>query len=707
MFHLALFVADALLDLPLVSALFTVAPTMSLSSCLRRSFGRRSLFAHNTFASPSFARPLVLRPRTFVSQSRLAQQEDQPETVHYVPGENTTIPGETLTATPTEPETVTATSTEQESVPWYLQVEPPTPQQEHPFSERQRLPDLPESPPALLQPILEHVSVELGLDHLSLIDLRQLDPPPALGANLLMVIGTARSEKHLHVSADRLCRWLRTNHHLSPFADGLLGRNELKLKMRRKAKRTRLLSAVGAKETASGEVDDGIRTGWVCVNVGRVEGGALKEPEEAVDIVGFGSQSSGSRIVVQMMTEEKRGQIDLETLWRGILRRSVKAQTDRDQEVSEAEKRLSDGLLLEDSPAPPASAGPVRYRPQQSQFPSGQQARAYHSSARTLEQQGAHNSTNLQSKVPSDTSQSAIILNHMIDHLKSMGPTDARLALGQGSHDQKSTPFLRAFYSAVPRFPDVTVWHAHIALHCFAIRLNHPGYPSVCVVEDLVHMRAACLLPSEEAYLAVLEAVLSPRLADESSSEDQAFKDIITRALNIMDSMFECGYNPVSRSARQILYRAIAQTHTVLGESDPSSMTTKSSQEPPTMNELISALSSYSFQTAAKTYSWPDFWNMWRTFPCRMAFRSSDMYVTVFNKVVASNSQKDAINVLRHCVPEMIREQPSVKVEGQVAGAIMRCLQVVEPRAEDMARQGNRGEWALLYIRCARALGIV
>ena len=75
------------------------------------------------------------------------------------------------------------------------------------------------------------------------------------------------------VAADRLCRWLRTEHKLSPYADGLLGRNELKLKMRRKAKRARLMSAVGAKATAETSIDDGIRTGWVCVNVGRVEGG--------------------------------------------------------------------------------------------------------------------------------------------------------------------------------------------------------------------------------------------------------------------------------------------------------------------------------------------------------------------------------------------------------------------------------------------------
>ncbi|KAI9821717.1 MAG: ATPase synthesis protein 25 mitochondrial [Pycnora praestabilis] len=208
-------------------------------------------------------------------------------------------------------------------IPWYLQLE--TPQRPvHLLSERQRLPDLPANCPPLLQPILEHISVELGIDDLSLFDLRKLDPPPALGANLVMLLGTARSEKHLHVSADRLCRWLRTNHKLSPFADGLLGRNELKLKMRRKARKMKLLGSVGASDREN--ADDGIRTGWVCVNIGKVEDGGAPNVEmaETDDFVGFGGQNEGVRIVVQMLTEAKREEIDLEGLWGGMLERKVR-----------------------------------------------------------------------------------------------------------------------------------------------------------------------------------------------------------------------------------------------------------------------------------------------------------------------------------------------------------------------------------------------
>lgn len=266
-----------------------------------------------------------------------------------------------------------------ESVPWYLQVQDPVKRPENPLAARQRIPDLPDHPPDLLQPLLNHVSVELGMDDLCLLDLRSLDPPPALGANLMMIVGTARSEKHLHVSADRLCRWLRTEYKLRPYADGLLGRNELKLTMRRKAKRSRLLSSVGAKPTGETEIDDGIRTGWVCVNIGRVEGGELPEQVEKVQraegIVGFGARTDGCSIVVQMLTEEKREELDLEKLWRDMLSRA-KREKARDEEAELAVSSEQSGPVLE--PEQNASAAAAMHQADQPPSTIAQQARAFH-----------------------------------------------------------------------------------------------------------------------------------------------------------------------------------------------------------------------------------------------------------------------------------------------------------------------------------------
>jgi ribosomal silencing factor RsfS len=204
----------------------------------------------------------------------------------------------------------------------------------------------------MLEHFLTYISQDLGMDHLSLLDLRSLEPPAALGNNLIMIIGTARSEKHLNTAANRCCRWLRTNFKLRPHADGLLGRNELKLKVKRKNKRTKLLASVGSKEKP--DLDDGIRTGWVCVHVGNVEpattgedklalpvdvpsivvedenqeGRELLEPSEedirenldqGEGFVGFGEATDGLTIVLQMFTEDKRSEVDLETLWSDIL----------------------------------------------------------------------------------------------------------------------------------------------------------------------------------------------------------------------------------------------------------------------------------------------------------------------------------------------------------------------------------------------------
>lgn len=219
--------------------------------------------------------------------------------------------------------------------PWYLQIESPR-RQNPPLLDRQKLPRMPPDPPPLLMPMLEHISVDLGLDDLTLLDLRDIDPPPALGANLLMVLGTARSEKHLHVSADRFCRWLKTNHKLNPYADGLLGRGELKLKLRRKARRARLLSGVGSSDSRN--IDDGIRTRWICVNVGNIPDGnhARKSRPESEGFVGFGGEADGTKLVIQMLTEEKREELDFEGLWGKVLRR----QKQSDESIAEVSEQL-------------------------------------------------------------------------------------------------------------------------------------------------------------------------------------------------------------------------------------------------------------------------------------------------------------------------------------------------------------------------------
>ncbi|KAK4130724.1 hypothetical protein BT67DRAFT_390172 [Trichocladium antarcticum] len=204
-------------------------------------------------------------------------------------------------------------------VPWYLQVEAPR----HPTLVRDQapLPDVPEGAPKLMEPLLKFVSDECGMDDLSLLDLREMDPPPALGPNLIMLFGTARSERHLHVSADRLVRWLR-GRGVAAQADGLMGRNELKIKLRRLARKAKLLGNSGVARGG----DDGITTGWICINLGSVEG-SHKETvmvDEQGRPTGFGVPQTGTTVVVQMLTGPRREEQDMESLWKGMLKGSLR-----------------------------------------------------------------------------------------------------------------------------------------------------------------------------------------------------------------------------------------------------------------------------------------------------------------------------------------------------------------------------------------------
>ena len=258
--------------------------------------------------------------------SNLVQQQQQEQLPQ---GEEATLEVDQYAALDEKPES-TASAT-----PWYLQVDKPQPTS-NPLLERQRIPELPSDPPPLLKPMLENISIDLGLDDLTLFDLRGIDPPPALGANVVMILGTARSEKHLHVSADRFCRWLKTTYQLNPYADGLMGRGELKIRLRRKLRRARLLSKVGASQTST--TDDGLRTGWICVNVGTIEDGraSVKDFSSQYGYVGFGSEAEGATVVIQMLTQEKREELDLEDLWGKLAKRHQR----KEERISKAQNSL-------------------------------------------------------------------------------------------------------------------------------------------------------------------------------------------------------------------------------------------------------------------------------------------------------------------------------------------------------------------------------
>lgn len=123
--------------------------------------------------------------------------------------------------------------------------------------------------------------------------------------------------------------------------------------------------------------DDGITTGWICCNLGSVDGAvitdaegtgqvmdtegeegvkdksgtelhevySLKDQERPLDeeaeysnpseddftYRGFGDVSTAPKIVVQMFTEEKRAEMDLEGLWEARIKRRDARQEEQDR----------------------------------------------------------------------------------------------------------------------------------------------------------------------------------------------------------------------------------------------------------------------------------------------------------------------------------------------------------------------------------------
>lgn len=280
--------------------------------------------------------PAAQDPEYAFLESQATSQETAPEASEPVLAEPSIAEQSPATPSPTpEP----AVEQPQSTLPWYLQNRPaPEPTQ------AAIIPELPPNPPPLLETLLEYIANTAGMDDLLLYDLRQLDPPPALGSSLIMLLCTARSEKHLHVSADRFCRYLRREHHLRANAAGLLGRNELKIKLRRKAKRMKMLANVGGAEP-EGNLDDGIRTGWICCTVGKIpahpdDKGVVGARGEGEGFVGFSDVKPGVNVVVQMFTEEKREEIDLETLWGGVLKTHERHEGKAEEMVKSLEEEL-------------------------------------------------------------------------------------------------------------------------------------------------------------------------------------------------------------------------------------------------------------------------------------------------------------------------------------------------------------------------------
>lgn len=641
------------------------------------------------------------------------------------------------------------------SVPWYLQVDAPQQPLDgsaHPLADRQRIPALPEHPPPILEHLLRYVSVDLGIDDVSLLDLRELDPPPALGANLLMLFGTTRSEKHLHVSADRLCRWLRSEYKLSPYADGLLGRNELKLKLRRKARKARMLSNAGGSESSLA-ADDGIQSSWICVNVGSVKA-AESTPTDGPKIqnfVGFGGVSKGVNIVLQLFTEEKRTELDLETMWNGVLktdRRRKEASTTNDAPVDEMYN--PNGAVFAGSNVPKSSSAFQHTNPQ-----APLQTRALHTtrmkeigtrlvSERAGKQTLANNLTrpwrasmstasdagrsSFKSFTPSSVQEpagpsqhgEALGLAKKLEQLRQMSKEEKKAALGTGFNSRMngvSTPFLKEFNSYIPEFPDVVHYEAIMQLYLVARSINHPGYPVFLINDLLWEMISAGIRVPERMFLDTLRSNLSVEHPEEfEESTAQRRNQIVFAFLQAMQGQ---SYSVLTDEIILMLHNSVSTLTEDLEAQHPEQSTVikRAEYNRSVRHKLLHQIDvlgiplkhetfAHLLQSYARLGDMEGMWHVWSSTALSMYSRSAYMYAVALNGVAFSGSQKGCIEALRNCLATMKQEIPEVELKGDVRDAVMRCLLVISPEIDKAWERGNKkGEWLSIWNRCMRELG--
>ena len=652
------------------------------------------------------------------------------------------------------------------SLPWYLR-EPAGPFRGRnlpdALADRQRLPDLPPYAPPILQPLLEHVSVDIGLDDLRLLDLRRIDPPPALGANLVMIIGTARSAKHLHVSADRLCRWLRTIYKLRPEADGLLGRNELKLKLKRRARRMKMLASVNAVDRPNR--DDGISTDWVCVNIGQVEPAADAPDfiQRRPGFVGFGTQTKKVTLVVQMLTEEKRTEMDLEGLWKTVQKIKDMNRPNVESEPSDPENSSSASAASASTSAAsvsavsipavsisaasiPAASIPAASTPAAStsaastSAASASERRVTHSAKpkssvsgksasfldrpitmQNVQTRSFHNyprsnqlvnaaelPKTLKYENPGNnfSNKSKISTQELVEQLLCMKHEDALLSLGKDAEDWSGTTFSYELYKSIPAFPEMIHWESLADLYLHALKLRHPGY----TVEDVNSLLSKAELSgvdiSERFFIKVFEATLLP-VADHIAN-GQPVRGSLAKASKVMEKMENYGHDPLSDRLILSLNKSITPA-SILSDDNTRRELPMSLHDQ--LHDVMDAAGVTPMEerfyrqllaSCAQLGHWRGFWNVWHGVARRSLARSAELYKFAFAAVADTGHQSRCLAALRYCVPQMRKENPPVRIEDDLARAIKSCVLVAEPDIENQAASDTfiEGEFVPLWNRC-------
>lgn len=651
---------------------------------------------------PRFS-PVSSNPRAFSALT--LRRSDRPPTSHQ-------LDNHLSEAADLKLDSETSQSNSAQDVPWYLQEEAP-PVRDRPSTEA-ALPELPDDSPEMLPAMLEYTYKDLGLDSLKIYDLRGMEIPAALGANVIMIVGTARSVKHLNVSADRLCRWLRSQYKLSPYADGLLGRNELKIKLRRKAKRARAASAAGAMVD---EKDDGITTGWICVNAGVVDEGASTTQLSDVGIEGFGNLDLGTSVVVQIFTEEKREDVDLDGLWEATLAREGRKNIRESENASKntaPPRSMSDGF----GSTPGRRRGFHTMRrlagPEMSSVGSGLES-GFAGMGAPSSQGGAA------------AAASQLTPTSLLQILSELPAESARAELGSGTNDRLSTIFLRLFYNNhAARYSAQERASFRLKLFSIAVSMQHPAYSKDSLFQTFSDfLRDGYDLPDDLGF-DVISALLTPQPV-ETVTEDSALKITnanLELALSVLDRLSLRGVPILNMRMFNILFQAVgvsSPTPQPLGELRPNGVAQHSAkaQLTDTQKQILSRLSKLFsaanvpfvaedarqlMKTLFRHGDYDGFWRLWRQFPLKGANRTQDDYVNLFQLHAELGEELRARECISTGVSLMNEETPAIVLQGPIVTAIMHCILVADPNLQARDEDSPPSFYLPLWTKCQEAL---
>lgn len=639
----------------------------------------------------------------------------------------------------TQPEDTAEAAPEQslgksKHIPWYLE-ESQT--QTRPHNE-QVLPPLPKNPPPILSDLLHYVSMDAGLDDLALLDLREVDPPPALGANLIMVIGTARSVKHLNVAADRTARWLRATHKLRPVADGLLGRNELKIKLRRKARKAKLASSVGANISTK---DHGLTTGWICVNVGGVENGKSETAEEPdYEFVGFKDVDEKARIVIQMVTEEKRAELDLEGLWNKYLLKNTTNQEDTTgtQADGQTDKKVDSHPDLQNNGAGTPSNQISSNTP--SRRGSGYEQR-----------RGIHTKSSLQSEPstapsginpqpldhpghihpPHPSTPTSSPIPTLFEQLLQLPPDQIQRELGNGPHDQDSSLFLRSLhhYSSGP-YAETGLLDRLKVIRSI-VEWGHPGYTKSDIYDAFKDLAVSGYeIPEDEALKTVETLLFSHTPSDKPAiGPSRSDSPNLELALQVLDHMSLCGMDILSQEVFIMFHKASAYpTHVRRHErsSDNSHQVENVMRVRPadygrtqrTQKRLRILRAAAGVQFDTDHYldllrihfhhgNFDEFWRRWDRLTLKQEPHTKEHYMLLFDLHAELGNESLASKCMFKWFPMMAREEPPVELDEELARSALGCLSVADPTIQRKVSEGPQRSTSVSMLReCVSLLNL-